>query len=277
MTPIAKPLIKYAGGKRAIADEILARFPKGSFRDYYEPFVGSGAVFFALYNERTRVRWEGRAFLSDTNSDVTAVLTAAREDRTALMEMLSRFNTDEATYYDVRSMNPHLMTNTARAARCIYLNKVGFNGLYRVNSRGEFNVPFGKKTKPALFDEENMHAASAALFHASIRTSGYGSINSNVTKDDVVYLDPPYIPISKTSSFAGYQAGGFNMAAHIVLRDFALSLKRRGAHVILSNSSCDAVRNLYSDRNFKIEEIDVPRRIGAKTSSRGMVKELLIT
>lgn len=268
----AEPLIKYAGGKRAIAHEILARFPKKPFRCYHEPFFGGGAVFFALHNSG----WHGAGFLSDLNEDVVAIYKTARDTPSSMIDALIalRKHTDEQSYYHHRNINPMLLSEHGRAVRAVYLNKTCFNGLYRTSRAGLFNVPWGRKKNPSIVDPEKFQATSLALSGTYIEKHDF-TIAERAKKGDVVYFDPPYVPISKTSSFTGYN-GGFTMADQTRLRDLALVLKKRGVHVVLSNSSCDAVRELYKT-GFTIEEIEAPRRIAAKKSSREPVKELIIT
>lgn len=268
----AEPLIKYAGGKRAIAHEILARFPK-HFGNYYEPFLGGGAVFFALRNSG----WNGAGYLSDTNEDVVAIHVTARAHAATLIKALSTLQnqTDEQSYYYHRNMDPSLLSDHGRAVRAIYLNKTCFNGLYRLNNSGKFNVPYGHRKNPTIVDEKKLIAAAAALRNTNIFRGDFGMVSA-AKKGDLVYFDPPYVPISKTSSFTRY-SGSFGPKEHERLRDLALELKKRGVHVVLSNSACDYTRTLYSNPKFKVEEIEAPRRIAAKKSSREPVKELIIT
>jgi len=158
----------------------------------------------------------------------------------------------------------------------IYLNKTCFNGLYRVNKSGGFNVPFGSYKNPTICDEENLRACSAALAPAVIRASGFWVTVADVERGDFVYFDPPYVPVSKTSNFAAYTAAGFGPKDQERLRNLALSLKRRGVHVLISNSGTEAVRELYSDKDFLIEEVQARRSINSKGKGRGAVKEYLI-
>jgi DNA adenine methylase len=268
---IAHPPLKFAGGKTFLLPEILSRLP-AKINTYYEPFVGGGAVFFALATEG---RFK-RAVIGDANAELMNAYEMIQRDPQALMGFFIRGHAqDEKSYYRIRAQDPNELAALARAARTIYLNKVGFNGLYRVNRKGVFNVPWGRQEGRKLFDDENILACSAALAQAALTALDFGMTVAPAKRGDVVYFDCPYIPVSVTANFTTYTAGGFGLADQTRLRDVAKNLVKRGVHVLLSNADTPLVRKLY--RGFKIESVQAPRRVNSKASKRGNVGELLIS
>jgi len=266
----ARPPLKAVGGKTALLPEILPRLP-AKIETYFEPFFGGGAVFFALAAER---RFE-RAVLGDANEEFAHAYAEIARDVDGVIRSLGKHVHEEAHYYSVRSRDPRKLDASERAARLIYLNKTGFNGLYRVNRKGEFNVPFGSYANPTICDEENLRAVSLALQGAAITSLDFEKTVLLAKRGDVVYFDPPYAPLSKTSNFTGYTAGGFSSDDQERLRNVAEKLVARGIHVLLSNSDTPYVRELYD--GFRIEEVQAPRRINSKGGKRGNVGELLIS
>jgi DNA adenine methylase len=267
----AHPFLKWVGSKRFLASEILPRLPK-KIKTYYEPFVGGGAVFFALAAEG---RFE-RAVIGDANEELMNVYAMISMYPTHLTRFLSDFAQDEKTYYKIRAQDPATLSLRDRAARTIYLNKVGFNGLYRVNRKGGFNVPWGRQEGRTLFDEENIVACSTALRDLTTLASlDFENTVFPARRGDAIYYDPPYLPVSTTANFTSYTAGGFTLNDQERLRDNAMALVKRGVHVLLSNSDTPLVRKLY--KGFKIEEVQAPRRVNSKGSKRGNVGELLIS
>lgn len=271
-TVFARPFLKAVGGKTALLTEILLRLPT-KICTYYEPFLGGGAVFFALARER---RFE-RAMLADTNEEFGCAYKALGNDVDEVILELKKHVYEEKHYYSVRAQDPRKLDRNTRAARLIYLNKTGFNGLYRVNKRGEFNVPFGRYTNPTICDEQNLRAVADVLVetNASVTSLDFEKSVSTAVRGDAVYFDPPYVPASKTANFTGYTAGGFTKDDQERLRNVAEKLVARGIHVLLSNSDTPLVRELYD--GFKIEEVQAPRRVNSKGSKRGNVGELLIS
>jgi DNA adenine methylase len=183
-------------------------------------------------------------------------------------------------YYNVRAQRPHLMIAKERAARFMYLNKTCFNGLHRVNRKGEFNVPIGSYKNPAICDEENLYAVANVMSRALVLTRDFesqvlGTGICSAKRGDAVYFDPPYVPVSATSNFTAYSADGFGPEEQTRLRDVAAKLVKKGVHVLLSNSDTPFVRKLY--KGFKIEKVQAPRRINSKGGKRGNVGELLIS
>ena len=175
----------------------------------------------------------------------------------------------------MRAKNPRILSDWVAAARFIYLNRTCFNGLYRVNKKGMFNVPFGAYTNPTICDEENLRAVSEALRGTKIISANFEATLETAKRGDVVYCDPPYLPVSITANFTTYTVGGFGLVDQTRLRDVAKALDARGVHVLLSNSDTPLVRKLY--KGFRIEEVQAPRRVNSKAGKRGNVGELLIS
>ena len=267
----AHPFAKWCGGKTKLLPEILPRLPE-KIRTYYEPFLGGGAVFFALAAEG---RFK-RAVVGDANKELMETYASLLVEPDKVIALLSKHVYDEEYYYAVRASRPR--SSAARAARMIYLNRTGFNGLYRVNRKGEFNVPFGRYTNPTICDEENLRAVSRTIRSCGSFRGKAGDFEltaKKARKGDAVYYDPPYVPLSKTANFTAYVKGGFGEAEHVRLRDCFKALDERGVHVLLSNSDTPLVRRLY--KGFRISKVKAPRRINSKGVKRGDVSELLIS
>lgn len=260
-------MLKWAGGKTQLLGEILQRLPT-SIDTYFEPFLGGGAVFFAL-SAAGRFR---RAVLSDRNPDLVGVYRALQVDVEAVIRALRRFKYDEESYYGIRASNPR--TLATRAARLIYLNKTGYNGLYRVNSSGTFNVPFGRYKNPRICDEPALRAASAALRDVELREADFDEVCAEAKAGDAVYFDPPYLPLSRTSSFTAYDRHPFGIAEHERLAATFASLGERGVYALLSNSDTPTTRALYE--SFRPASVLMARPISSKGSARGKVSELLV-
>jgi DNA adenine methylase len=268
---VARPFLKYAGGKTALLPEILPRLPK-KIKTYYEPFVGGGAVFFALAAEE---RFKS-AVIGDVNEELMRTYYALSHESTVVIRRLEEhsFGHGSTHYYATRAHAPK--TTAAQAARMIYLNRTCFNGLYRVNKAGQFNVPLGRYANPTICDEENLLAVAEVLGRkARMVAHDFETIVKRAKQGDAVYFDPPYVPVSTTSNFTAYGKDGFGPGDQIRLRDTARRLVNRGVHVLLSNSDTPFVRKLY--KGFKIEKVRAPRRINSKGGKRGDVGELLIS
>lgn len=266
----AKPLVKWVGGKTALLGEILPRLP-AKIKTYYEPFVGGGAVFFALASER---RFK-RAVLGDMNPELVTTYQTVANNCEAVIEALSRHVYDEDYYYKIRALDPSKLDPVAVSARFLYLNRAGFNGLYRVNRKGQFNVPFGRYTNPTICDVARLRAASEVLGTATACPFDFEKLVRPARSGDAVYFDPPYVPVSETANFTSFVKGGFTDAAQARLRDTAQALVDRGVFVLLSNSDTPLVRKLY--KGWKIEKVRAPRRVNSKGDKRGDVGELLIS
>jgi DNA adenine methylase len=265
MTATPRPFLKWAGGKRQLLERLRARVPK-SYEHYFEPFLGGGALFFALR--------PARGVLSDVNRELIDCYTAVRDDVAGLVRALRERRYDENHYYKVRDAEPSKLPLIERAARTIFLNKTGFNGLYRVNRSGKFNVPFGRYAKPAICDEENLRACSAALAGVELVAADFAAVAVRATAGDFVYFDPPYVPLSRTAAFTAYAPGGFDFDAQSRLAAFFGELAHRGVAVLLSNSDVPELRKLYAA--YRIDTIEATRVINCKATRRGPVRELLV-
>ena len=269
--PRPAPFLKWAGGKGQLLDEIVARLPTGEVRGtYVEPFVGGGAVFFELVR-RGLVR---RGKLFDRNEDLVITYRAVRDEVDAVIGALGRHHNDETHYYAVRAEVPETMPAAARAARMIFLNRVGYNGLYRVNASGRFNVPFGRYKNPNICDVDGLRAASRALQLAEIAVADFDDACTGVGPGDLVYLDPPYVPLSRTANFTSYAATSFGEPEHHRLAATFGRVVDSGAFALLSNSDTPFTRELYA--GFRTHVVEATRAINSKGDRRGVVTELLV-
>lgn len=266
----ARPVLKWAGGKARSVPHILRLLPD-QVDTYYEPFVGGAAVFFALAAGR---RFK-RAILSDRNPHLVEVYAELQKNVGAVIRVLERYRYDEDEYYRVRALDPRDLAPPERAARMIFLNKTGYNGLYRVNSKGEFNVPFGRYKDPNFCDRENLEAAARALESVTLKVGDFATTSRSAKPGDAVYFDPPYDPVSKTSNFTAYHKDEFGQREHKRLAKKAGELASRGVAVVLSNSFTQFTKGLYD--GFVCKKIAVSRPINSKASRRGAVYELLVT
>ena len=271
----ARPFCKSAGGKTKLLDELIARVPS-NMRRYHEPFLGGGALFWTLAQTG---RLPKPPVLGDSNALLVRTYQAIQNDVDGVIERVRRMPNSEDDYYRVREEDPHTMSDSDSAAWFIYINKLSFNGLFRVNKQGRFNVPYAKCPQRKVLDEVNLRACARVLneTRAEIRCAPFESVLQDATLGDFVYMDCPYMPVSKTSSFTSYTTEGFKLADQERLRDCAYALKRRGVHVLLSNSTAPQVRELYEGRGFNIEVVLAPRSINSKGDRRGDVEELLIS
>lgn len=268
----ATPIVKWAGGKTRLLPRLLAEVPS-RFRRYYEPFMGGAALFFALEPEQ--------AVLGDVNKALVATYRAVVEGPDALIRRLLEHRSRharEAYFYEVRSWwnhDPAPRSVEEIGAAMIYMNKTGFNGLWRENKKGEFNVPRGNYDNPVIFDEETLRAASVALSRARILCARFDETTADAGDGDFVYFDPPYDPLSDTSSFTAYAANPFGKAEQRALAEHARLLRDRGAFVMLSNNDTPFVRELYD--GFEISTAPCGRSINSKASGRGKIDEVIIT
>lgn len=269
-----RPFLKYCGGKTQLLPELRARVP-GKYGTYCEPFVGGGALFFALQPRR--------AVLSDANVELVDAYLAVRDRVSELVEILGdlagRHSAEQ--YAAVRRQVPRDLGEAARAARTIYLNKTCFNGLYRVNARGEFNVPMGRQKKPlapgSICDEANLRACSEVLQRTDVRAADFRQVVMGLRRGDFAYLDPPYQPTSKTSNFTRYTARGFKEADHGALLQALEWCRATGIKFLLSQAGLPATREAYEAAGMRVDVVRAPRRVNSKGSRRGRVDELLIT
>ncbi|QLE48163.1 DNA adenine methylase [Nostoc sp. C057] len=264
-----RPFLKWAGGKSRLIQQYIPYFPK-SYKNYYEPFLGGGAVFFYLQPKT--------ATLTDINAELINTYCCVRDRVEELISLLKehkiRHNKDY--YYSVRNNSGG--TDIEKAARLIYLNKTCFNGLYRVNSQGKFNVPLGRYENPNICSEVLLQTASEALSHAEIKQADFTEVlNYATSSDDFVFFDPPYHPISDTSYFTAYSQNCFSKKDQELLRDTCAELASRGVKVMVCNSDSEFIRNIYTDINFEAYKIKAARSINSNIKNRGMIDELLIT
>jgi len=263
----ARPFVKWAGGKRQLLRELLKHVPLRHGR-YFEPFLGGGALFFALRPPL--------ATLADKNERLIRAYKGIKNDVEQVAKLLKTYRHEEKFFYGMRNVDIDARSDAEVAAWFVYLNKTGFNGLYRVNRENRFNVPFGRCENPKICDVRTLRACSTALAKAVLRVEDFEKIAARAKQGDFVYFDPPYAPLSATSSFTSYTSSGFGLEEQTRLRDVARALKRRGVHVLLSNSSAPSVRALYS-RGFDVVEVSATRMVNSKAAGRGAVTELIIT
>jgi DNA adenine methylase len=263
-----EPFVKWAGGKRLLADQILAELPRPHDSRYFEPFLGGGAVFFRL--------GPGRAILSDFNEDLVDAFKAVREDVEKVISALRGLTYGEDEYYRIRAARPRSLAE--KAARFIYLNKTCFNGLYRVNLDGQFNVPFGRHPKALVIcDEDQLRSASRALQVAVLRHGDFGKFLRLAREGDVAYLDPPYTTAHSNNGFIEYNARIFSWADQARLARHAHILTGRGVRLLISNADHPSIRALYSDTSrFRVIQIRRPSTVAGKAAHRKAATELLI-
>lgn len=270
--PVPRPFLKWAGGKTQLADALLERMPL-VFNTYHEPFIGSGAVFFRLYREK-KIK---HAILSDLNAELIDTYLAVRDCVSDVIKVLSEFPHKEKFYYDIRAKDPWKLNLPERAARMIYLNKTGYNGLYRVNRQGMFNVPFGRYKSPKYLDKDNLLAVSRALQNVDILCTSFETVLERANPGDWIYFDPPYVPLSQTSNFTSYHANGFGLRDQERLRDVCIELSRNNVYITLSNSDTDIIRDLYGSAYFVIDKVLANRAINCNGAKRGKITELIVT
>lgn len=264
----AHSFLKWAGGKSRLTPQILGFFPE-RFDRYFEPFLGGGAVFFSAVGRFKQ------ATLSDVNAELINAYNVVRDFPEDLVQQLGLLKFDKGIFYELRAKKPEDFNPVRRAARTIYLNKSCFNGLYRLNKNGQFNTPFGKfKTPPKILDAENLRECSQILSQSTILCQDFTDTVKGAGSGDVVYFDPPYVPLNATSNFTSYTLNGFGLSDQQRLAICFRELVERGARVVLSNSDTPLVRDLY--QGFGIHEIRARRNINSKGDRRGEINELLI-
>ncbi|MEM6613548.1 MAG: DNA adenine methylase [Cyanobacteria bacterium P01_C01_bin.72] len=272
---LAQPFLKWAGGKRQLLPAIKEYLPK-KFGQYYEPFIGAGAVLFSLQPKKS--------IINDTNSELINCYLTIKDNPEELLDLCQehRANNSKEYFYLLREQDRRDdfkdRSPLERAARIIYLNKTCFNGLFRVNSSGQFNVPYGNYANPVIADPAVIRSVSAYLNQRDVRIleGDFAKAVSTARKGAFIYFDPPYHPISDTSSFTGYSVNGFGEAEQIRLKELCDKLTERGCQVLVSNSSADLIRDIYLDPKYEIVEVKATRAINAVASRRGRINELLI-
>lgn len=265
MRPRAEPFLKWAGGKRQLLASYGPYFPVQQ-GGYFEPFLGSAAVFFHLAPQR--------AVLSDIVEEVAQTYSVVRDHVEELIISLRRHLNTQEYFSQVRSVIPASLSPVEQASRFIYLNRTCYNGLFRVNRLGQFNVPFGFYKSPTICDPVRLRAASVALRHATIYNADFEKVLEDAKAGDFIYLDPPYSPVSATANFTSYSRQGFDEKEQERLASVFGRLDSRGCLMMLSNSDTPTVRRLY--KGYSIVEVRARRAINSKADRRGPVSELLI-
>lgn len=269
---LVTPIVKWAGGKRQLLPEIRKYIPE-KIGTYYEPFVGGGAVLFDLQPER--------AIVNDINSELINLYQVVKDDVQGLIEDLSKHKNEADYYYNIRALDRDeeafkMLSDIERASRIHFLNKTCFNGLFRVNLAGQFNTPFGKYKNPNIVNSENLKAVSEYFNVAEVefRCTDFENALNGIKEGDFVYFDPPYDPISESSSFTGYAAGGFGRDEQKRLKLLCDKLDSIGVKFLLSNSSTKFILDLYKDYNVEI--IQARRLVNSDVNGRGEVDEVLV-
>lgn len=270
--PLVQPFVKWVGGKRQLIDEIIPLLPE-HFSTYCEPFLGGGALLFKLQ--------PSKAIVNDLNEDLIIVYEVIRDDVESLIESLKKHKNNPDYYYEIRDLDRDKnayknIGKVNKASRILFLNKTCYNGLFRVNSAGEFNVPFGNYKNPNIVNEPTLRAVSQYLNKRDIRfySEDYEVILKKLRKGSFVYLDPPYDPVSDTSSFTGYNKGGFDREEQLRLKECCDALNEKGINFMLSNSNTKFIRELYKDYNITI--VNARRNINSNSKKRGEVEEVIV-
>lgn len=267
---MTKPFVKWVGGKSQLLSELTTRIPD-RFSRYFEPFLGGGALFFCLQPQQS--------ILIDINEELTNTYKVVKEKVEELIIDLKQHIHEKNYYYQIRNIDRDLeyklWSDVQRASRLIYLNKTCFNGLYRVNSKGQFNTPIGSYKNPKIIDESNLRACSQVLQTAEIFTGSFFEIEEKITSSDFVYFDPPYAPLNATSNFTGYSQDKFDLSMQSNLRNLCDRLNAKGVRFMVSNSNAPLILELYSD--YKIEFVYATRAINSKGNKRGKIPEVIIT
>lgn len=266
---ITYPIVKWVGGKRQLLFELLKNMPK-TYNRYFEPFIGGGALFFELQPDN--------AYISDMNEELINLYSVVRDSVDELIEDLSKHEISKEYFLEIRNIDRteeySKLSNVERASRFIYLNRTCFNGMYRVNSKGEFNVPFGNYKNPRIIDENNLLNCSELLKKTEIKCADFSEIIHKVQKGDFVYFDPPYVPLNETSSFTSYTKDGFDIDMQFKLREVCDELDSMGVKFMLSNSDTKLVNELYA--NYEIKKVFASRQINANADGRGKITEVLV-
>ena len=265
----AYPIVKWVGGKRQLMFELLKNMPE-NYNRYFEPFIGGGALFFELQPQN--------GYISDMNEELINLYSVVRDDVYELIEDLGKHEVSKEYFLEIRNIDRTEkyaeLSSIERASRFIYLNRTCFNGMYRVNSQGQFNVPFGNYKNPRIVDAENLINCSKLLKNTEIYCADFSEILNKVQKGDFVYFDPPYVPLNETSSFTSYTKDGFDLDMQFKLRDVCDELDSKGVMFMLSNSDTKLVNELYS--NYEIKKVFASRAINANPNGRGKITEVLV-
>ena len=272
-----KPFLKWVGGKRQLLADIAPLIPD-QFSRYIEPFVGGGAVFFHLSNHLTDSNTP--SLINDINPELVNCYQMVKTQTEALISLLKTHHHDKDYYLQIRNLDRQegglaILSPLHRASRFLYLNRTGFNGMYRVNSKGLNNVPFGRYKNPSLVNEDVLRAAADALRFTAIHNKSFEACLEEARAGDFVYLDPPYVPLNDTSYFTSYMTNGFGMTDQTRLAELVRALDKRGVVFVASNACMPVVKELYD--GFKLIEVKAKRAINANGQKRKAISELLIT
>ncbi len=263
------PIVKWVGGKRQLMFELLKNMPE-TYNRYFEPFIGGGALFFELQPQN--------GYISDMNEELINLYSVVRDDVYNLIDDLNKHEISKDYFLKIRNIDRtekyNKLSDIKKASRFIYLNRTCFNGMYRVNSQGQFNVPFGNYKNPRIVDAENLINCSKLLKNTEICCADFSEILNKVQKGDFVYFDPPYVPLNETSSFTSYTKDGFDLDMQFKLRDICDELDSMGVMFMLSNSDTKLVNELYS--NYEIKKVFASRAINANGNGRGKITEVLV-
>ena len=272
--PIVKPFLKWAGGKRQLMPEIRKNMPE-KYNKYYEVFIGGGALLFELQ--------PSQAVINDSNKQLINCYKVIRDHPEELIAHLQTHKNEAHYFYDIRQIDRNSkdyakLSQVEQASRIIYLNKTCYNGLFRVNSQGQFNVPFGSYKNPDIVNESVIRAVSKYLNEKKINilNGDFADALSTAKKGDFIYLDPPYDPVSDTASFTGYDVNGFNRDEQKRLKQVVDLLHQKGCKILLSNSYTDFICELYNESYYRKVEISALRSINSKGHKRGKINEILI-
>ena len=273
--PQLLPLLKWAGGKRQLLPELHKTINQITYNRYFEPFIGGGALLFSLQPTNTPV-------MNDINEELINVYRVVKESPDKLIEDIGKHKHTEEYFYNIRNMDrePDWQLNVSpieRASRIIYLNKTCFNGLFRTNKKGQFNVPYGRYKNPRYIDIDNVFAISKYLNDADVQIlhGDFEAAVEGAVKGDLIYFDPPYDPVSETANFTAYTKEGFGRDEQIRLKECCDTLTEKGIAVVISSSATDFIEQLYSD--YAIKTITAARAINVKGCARGPINELIIT
>jgi DNA adenine methylase len=268
-----RPFLKWAGGKRALMQDIMARLPEGEIDLYIEPFLGGGAVFLDLARQG-RIK---RAVLNDRNPELIHTWRMVRDDPQGVINAIYQWTPDEETYYAVRALDGTQLSDTDRAGRVLWLNRLCFNGLYRINRSGQFNVPYGKYKKPNLVDEENLFEVSRALQNVTLYDIDFEGLLAMAGPGAVVYCDPPYWPLSDTAYFTAYDGNPFRTDDQERLAASFAALRDQGARGVLSNSWTEQTVELYNRHGLNCGQVFCRRNINRNAAGRGPVPEIMVS
>jgi DNA adenine methylase len=263
---IEKPFLRWAGGKTWLIKHLSNFLPKNGFNDYHEPFLGGGSVFFYLQPDK--------GFLSDLNKDLIDTYKQIKTNVEDVINELAQFENNEGYYYRVRNED---YTNKAKqAAKFIFLNQTSFNGIYRVNLKGEYNVPFGYRSVK-VFDADNLRSASKILANSELCHSDFSKTLGNIKRNDLVFLDPPYTVTHNNNGFIKYNKKLFDLNSQLALSKYIDEIKDRGAYYILTNAAHEEVEKIFKKGDDRILEMSRASLIGGKNAKRGNYEELIIT